>query len=173
MLDRVNRIAYACISPRTDLDVLGDFAQQLDYEIVAFEAFDAAGAPIYHTNVLMCVGARFAAVCSECIRAGRARRGARRVALERSRDRRPEHGADRRPSPATCSNCVRRRRRTVVAMSTRARDSLTAAAAAGARSTRRADRQQRRSRRSRRSAAAACAACWRRCICRGSEVEST
>ena len=29
---------------------------------------DAGGAPIYHTNVLMCVGARFAAICSECIR---------------------------------------------------------------------------------------------------------
>lgn len=68
VLDRVHRIAYACVSSRTDLDVLGDFAQQLDYEIVVFEAVDAAGAPIYHTNVLMCVGTRFAAVCSACIR---------------------------------------------------------------------------------------------------------
>lgn len=68
VLDRVNRIAYACISPRTDLDVLGDFAQQLDYEIVAFEAYDAGAAPIYHTNVLMSVGPRFAAICSQCIR---------------------------------------------------------------------------------------------------------
>lgn len=68
VLDRVHRIAYACISPRTDLDVLGDFAQQLDYDVVAFEAVDAAGAAIYHTNVLMCVGTRFAAVCSACIR---------------------------------------------------------------------------------------------------------
>lgn len=69
VLDRVNRIAYACISPRTDMDVLGDFAQQLDYEVVAFEALDAAGTPVYHTNVLMCVGTRFAAICSACIRA--------------------------------------------------------------------------------------------------------
>jgi len=68
VLDRVHRVAYACISPRTDLDVLGDFAQQLDYDVVAFEAVDAAGAAIYHTNVLMCVGTRFAAVCSACIR---------------------------------------------------------------------------------------------------------
>ena len=68
VLDRVHRTAYACISPRTDLDVLGDFAQQLDYEIVAFEASDADGVPIYHTNVVMCVGTRFAAVCAECIR---------------------------------------------------------------------------------------------------------
>ncbi|MGH8175670.1 MAG: citrulline utilization hydrolase CtlX [Steroidobacter sp.] len=68
VLDRVNRIAYACVSPRTDLDVLGDFGQQLDYDVVAFEAHDAAGAAIYHTNVLMSIGARFAAVCSACIR---------------------------------------------------------------------------------------------------------
>lgn len=68
VLDRAHRVAYACISPRTDLDVLGDFAQQLDYDVVAFEATDAGGMPIYHTNVMMSVGTRFAAVCSECIR---------------------------------------------------------------------------------------------------------
>jgi hypothetical protein len=67
VLDRVHRIAYACLSPRTDMDVLGEFAQRLDYEIAAFEAVDAAGLPIYHTNVLMSVGTRFAAVCVESI----------------------------------------------------------------------------------------------------------
>lgn len=69
VLDRTGRIAYACLSPRTDLDVLGDFAQQLDYEIVAFEAFGVDGLPVYHTNVLMCIGTGFAAVCSSAIRA--------------------------------------------------------------------------------------------------------
>lgn len=68
VLDRIHRVAYACISPRTDLDVLGDFAQQLDYDIVAFEAHDANGKAIYHTNVLMSVGERFAAVCLGAIR---------------------------------------------------------------------------------------------------------
>ncbi len=68
VLDRIHRVAYACISPRTDLDVLGDFAQQLDYDIVAFEAHDANGKAIYHTNVLMSVGERFAAVCLNAIR---------------------------------------------------------------------------------------------------------
>lgn len=68
-LDRMHRIAYACVSPRTDLDVLGDFSQQLDYELVTFEAFDTAGAPIYHTNVLMCVGTRFAVICAAAIAA--------------------------------------------------------------------------------------------------------
>jgi len=69
VLDRRHRIAYACLSPRTDLDVLGEFGQRLDYEIVAFDAADASGAPIYHTNVLMSVGTRFAAVCSDAIHA--------------------------------------------------------------------------------------------------------
>jgi len=35
---------------------------------VAFEACDANGAPIYHTNVLMSVGERFAVICSSAIR---------------------------------------------------------------------------------------------------------
>ena len=44
-----------------------DFAQRLDYEVAAFAAVDARGLPIYHTNVLMSVGTRFAAVCVDCI----------------------------------------------------------------------------------------------------------
>jgi hypothetical protein len=71
VLDRINRIAYACLSPRTDLDVLGEFGQRLDYEIAAFDAFDRNGAPIYHTNVLMAVGTRWAAVCTSAIEEGR------------------------------------------------------------------------------------------------------
>lgn len=67
VLDRVNRIAYACLSPRTHLDVLGDFAQRLDYEVVAFDAVDRDGAPIYHTNVLMNVGNTLAVLCDEAI----------------------------------------------------------------------------------------------------------
>jgi hypothetical protein len=68
VLDRAHGIAYACSSPRTDLDVLGEFAQQLDYELLTFDAVDARGAAIYHTNVLMAIGTGFAVVCSESIR---------------------------------------------------------------------------------------------------------
>ena len=67
VLDRVHRVAYACSSPRTDLDVLGEFAQQLDYELMTFDAVDAGGAAIYHTNVLMAIGTGFAVVCNESI----------------------------------------------------------------------------------------------------------
>jgi hypothetical protein len=68
VLDRTNRIAYACLSPRTDLDVLGEFAQLLDYELVTFEALDVDASPIYHTNVLMAVGTRFAVLCADVVR---------------------------------------------------------------------------------------------------------
>jgi hypothetical protein len=68
VLDRANRIAYACLSSRTHLDPLGDFAQRLDYTVVAFDAVDSDGAPIYHTNVMMNVGERIAVICDEAIR---------------------------------------------------------------------------------------------------------
>jgi hypothetical protein len=67
VLDRSTRIAYASWSPRTDRDVLAEFAQRLDYEVLAFAAVDGAGKPIYHTNVMMAVGTRFAVVCLAAI----------------------------------------------------------------------------------------------------------
>lgn len=67
VLDRVNRIAYACLSSRTHLDVLGEFAQRMDYEIIAFDAIDRNGTSIYHTNVLMNVGESLAVICADAI----------------------------------------------------------------------------------------------------------
>lgn len=67
VLDRVNRIAYACLSSRTHLEALGEFAQRMDYEVVAFDAVDRNGAPVYHTNVLLSVGEELAVICDEAI----------------------------------------------------------------------------------------------------------
>jgi hypothetical protein len=67
VLDRSNRVAYACLSTRTQLDPLGDFAQRMDYEVVAFEAVDRNGVAIYHTNVLMNVGEAVAVICAAAI----------------------------------------------------------------------------------------------------------
>ncbi|MBT6211344.1 MAG: amidinotransferase, partial [Woeseia sp.] len=67
VLDRANRIAYACMSSRTHLDALGDFAQRMDYEVLAFDAVDSKGAAIYHTNVLMNVGEQLAVICAAAI----------------------------------------------------------------------------------------------------------
>ena len=73
VLDRPRRLAYANISPRTDLDALGEFAQQLDYDLVTFESVDGAGRPVYHTNVMLAVGAGFAVMCAESIAEKRSR----------------------------------------------------------------------------------------------------
>ncbi len=67
VLDRANKLAYVCLSPRTDTDVLLYWAAQTGYELVPFNAVDAAGQPIYHTNVVMWVGRELAGVCLECI----------------------------------------------------------------------------------------------------------
>jgi hypothetical protein len=67
VLDRVNHTAYACLSPRTNLEALGDFAQQLDYELVCFDAIGRDGTPVYHTNVVMSLGRTFAVICLESI----------------------------------------------------------------------------------------------------------
>ena len=67
VLDRANRVSYACISSRTHLDPLGEFAQRMGYDVVAFEAVDSSGVPIYHTNVLMNVGEQMAVICAEAI----------------------------------------------------------------------------------------------------------
>jgi len=68
IFDHLHRIAYACLSPRTDAALLAEVAAQLHYRPVAFRADDAQGQAIYHTNVMLCVGARFAVLCLESIR---------------------------------------------------------------------------------------------------------
>ena len=70
VLDRVNRKAYAALSDRTDPRALEHFCDQLDFEPVAFEAFqtvDNKRLPIYHTNVMMSVGSGYAVVCLDSI----------------------------------------------------------------------------------------------------------
>ena len=82
VLDRANRIAYACLSSRTHLDPLGDFAQRMNYEVVAFDAVDSDGIPIYHTNVLMNIGEQLAVICDAAIR----RQDQRKAVLGRLQD---------------------------------------------------------------------------------------
>ena len=67
VLDRVRRIAYAALSSRTHMQVLADFSQRAGYEISAFDAVDAQGRSVYHTNVMMCIGEEFAVICADAI----------------------------------------------------------------------------------------------------------
>ncbi len=68
VLDRTNKIAYACLSVRTDEEVLKNFCMLTGYEPVVFQAVDGDNFPIYHTNVMMCIGNRFAVICLDSIR---------------------------------------------------------------------------------------------------------
>jgi hypothetical protein len=67
VLDHVERVAYACISPRTHPEVVQEWAHELGYEPIIFSAVDRGGAPLYHTNVLMCVGEKAVIVGTEAI----------------------------------------------------------------------------------------------------------
>lgn len=67
VLDRDQRIAYACLSPRTDPQVLDEFCRRLEYQPVTFTALDAGGLPIYHTNVMMCVADTYVVICADAI----------------------------------------------------------------------------------------------------------
>lgn len=63
VLDRVHRVVYASLSPRTDAKLLREWAAKLEYEVVSFHAVDSLGKPVYHTDVMMSLGDRFAVLC--------------------------------------------------------------------------------------------------------------
>lgn len=67
ILDRDNKIAYACISPRTDKNLFIEFCEEMEYEPVVFNAVDQKGKDIYHTNVMMCLGDKYAVICLDSI----------------------------------------------------------------------------------------------------------
>lgn len=67
VLDHLHRIAYVARSNRADAIALERFCTHFGFEPMAFDAFDEQGVPIYHTNVLMCVGTSFAMICLEAI----------------------------------------------------------------------------------------------------------
>jgi hypothetical protein len=68
VLDRQNKIAYACFSCRTHREVLDVWANRLKYQLCLFNAMDRHGEPIYHTNIMMSVGQQYVIVCMESIR---------------------------------------------------------------------------------------------------------
>lgn len=62
VLDHIDRVAYAVESHRTSPIALERFCTHFNYEPMAFAAADAQGVPVYHTNVLMCIGTEFALI---------------------------------------------------------------------------------------------------------------
>ncbi len=62
VLDHVKSIAYVSLSNRSNPKVIRRFGDDFRYEPVTFTSTDSDGRPIYHTNVLMCIGTDFAVV---------------------------------------------------------------------------------------------------------------
>ena len=67
VLDRKNKIAYACISERTDETLFMTFCKKMNYTPVLFHAHDQRGLMIYHTNVLMCMADRYVVICLDAV----------------------------------------------------------------------------------------------------------
>lgn len=70
VLDRVARFAYACLSPRTAESAVSAWCDALGFVPITFTATmdgTLTGQPVYHTNVVMSIGTRFAVVCFDAL----------------------------------------------------------------------------------------------------------
>jgi hypothetical protein len=81
VLDHLHRVAYVSLSRRADREPLEKFCADFNYEPLTFESAGADGRPIYHTNVMMCLGTQFVLVGLEMIDDG-AQRANLRARLE-------------------------------------------------------------------------------------------
>jgi hypothetical protein len=67
IIDRPNKIIYACRSERTNEQVLQVVAEKLGCEYLLFDAVDEQQQAVYHTNVMMCLGQDFAVICLDLL----------------------------------------------------------------------------------------------------------
>ncbi len=67
VFDRVNRVVYAGLSPRTNKELTEKWCADNNYELVLFETASHQGPPIYHTDVFMYVGQKVIGICLDVI----------------------------------------------------------------------------------------------------------
>jgi len=67
VLDHQNKIAYGCLSERLDKDAFSYWCNKMQFKKMAFKAVDDKAQPIYHTNVMMCMGDQFVVICLDSI----------------------------------------------------------------------------------------------------------
>ena len=70
MLDRENKICYACLSERTNKELVLKFCKDFSFTPILFNAFQTVNKErlkIYHTNVIMNIGITYAVVCFDAI----------------------------------------------------------------------------------------------------------
>ena len=66
VFDHPHKIAYAAISPRTDPDVLKYLCERIGYRHFVFTT-KIVELPVYHTNVMLNIGDKYAVVCFDAI----------------------------------------------------------------------------------------------------------
>ncbi len=128
VLDHVSRVAYMAVSHRADSHVLERFCSDFNYEPMAFEAVDSSGVPVYHTNVIACVGTDVALIALEMIPDEHRREQIRerlavtgRTVVPLTEEQVREFAGN---AVELCGRTPQGRRRYVMAMSGRARRSL-------------------------------------------------
>jgi hypothetical protein len=67
VFDHIDHCAYANLSPRTSPDVLNDLCGTLGYKPITFHAVHENGDAVYHTDVTMSIGDRFAIFCPDSV----------------------------------------------------------------------------------------------------------
>lgn len=128
VLDHVSRVAYMAVSHRADPHVLERFCSDFNYEPMAFEAVDSEGVPVYHTNVLACVGTDIAMVALGMIPDEQRREQVRerlsvsgRTVIELTEQQIRDFAGN---AVELCGRTANGKRRYIMAMSGRARRSL-------------------------------------------------
>ncbi len=66
IFDHQHRLAYCCLSPRSNKQLFEAHAQSLGYRPISFHA-ESRGAAIYHTNVMMGIQSSTAVICASAI----------------------------------------------------------------------------------------------------------
>ncbi|WP_445384299.1 citrulline utilization hydrolase CtlX [Robiginitalea sp. IMCC44478] len=70
LMDRIHQKAYCALSDRADEELFIEFCEDFEVTPVIFTAnqsVDGKRLPIYHTNVMMCLGEDFAVICLDSI----------------------------------------------------------------------------------------------------------
>lgn len=67
IFDHLSKKIYAAVSPRTNLNQLEKFADEIGYSIISFTAYGKQNELIYHTNVMLTIGEGFAVIGSDTI----------------------------------------------------------------------------------------------------------
>lgn len=67
IFDHINKVAYACLSPRTNKDLFIEYCESIAYRPVYFHSYNQENKAVYHTNVMLTIGDTFAVICLESI----------------------------------------------------------------------------------------------------------